>query len=160
MPCRTLAPIVGVVLLLFTNACSFSTDGSISHPSPDLTVDQALELQLEALKRTGNTRRGVAQMFAFASPKSREMMGSFDSFATLIHTHMTPLVGHRSSRKVILEENEMRVQYQVTVVVGGGEERHYEWVLEKMPAPDCPFCWRNTYIHPLETPVKGATIEL
>jgi hypothetical protein len=41
-----------------------------------------------------------------------------------------------------------------------GEESHYEWVLEKMPAPDCQLCWRNTYIHPMETPVKGTTIEL
>ena len=157
---HTFTSLVACCSLLLANACSFSSAGELSRPSPELQVNQVLDLQLEALKRTGNTRRGVAQMFVFASPKSREMMGSFDAFATLIHTHMTPLVGHRSSRKVILEENEMRVSYQVTVVDRQGEERHYEWVLEKMPSPECAFCWHNTYIHPMETPVKGATIEL
>lgn len=157
---HTLTAFVGWCAMMIATGCSFSLDGAISHPSPELGVSQVLDVQLDALKMTGNTRRGIAQMYAFASPKSREMMGSFDAFATLIHTHMTPLVGHRSSRKLILEENEMRVQYQVTVVDVQGEERHYEWVLEKMPAPDCQFCWRNTYIHPMETPVKGATIEL
>ena len=157
---HTSTSLVGCCIILLASACTFSTDGDLSRPSPQLQPNEVLDLQLEALKRTGNTRRGVAQMFAFASPKSREMMGSFDAFATLIHTHMTPLIGHRASRKVILEENEMRVSYQVTVVDGQGDERHYEWVVEKMPAPDCQFCWRNTYIHPMETPVKGATIEL
>ena len=84
----------------------------------------------------------------------------FNAFAELIYTHMKPLVGHRSSRTVILEENEMRVRYQVTVVDKQGEERHYEWVLENIPTPECQFCWHNTYIHPMETPVKGATIEI
>lgn len=160
MPCRTLASIVGCLFICITGACTSVSDESVSQPSPDLKVDQALSLQLEALKTTGNTRRGVAQMFAFASPKSRKMMGSYEAFATLIQTHLTPLLGHRSSQTVILEESDIRVRYQVTVTDGEGEERHYEWVLENMPTPACQFCWLNTYIHPMETPEKGTTIEI
>ena len=94
----------------------------LKYPSPQLAAEQALNLQLEALSHTGNTHRGVAQMYAFASPKSRSMMGSFDAFASLILEHMTPLVGHRSSQVHVLEQNPMRVSFQVTVQDQQGEE--------------------------------------
>ena len=145
--------------LPLASGCERGNDG-LHYPSPQLAAEQALNLQLEALSRTGNTHRGVAQMYAFASPKSRSMMGSFDAFASLILEHMTPLAGHRSSQVHVLEQNPMRVSFQVTVQDQQGEESHYEWVLESMPSADCPMCWLNTYIHPMETPVHGVTIEL
>ena len=149
-----------VTAALIFDGCQFSKGDGLTHPSPELGASQALNLQLEALRLTGSTHRGLAQMYAFASPKSREMVGSFNGFAELILNHLTPLVGHRYSRVEVLEENKTRLRFQVTVGSSDGTESHYEWVLENIPTPDCSFCWHNTFIHPMDLPEKAATIEL
>lgn len=99
-------------------------------------------------------------MYAFASPKSRAMVGSFEAFAALIEMHLPALVGHRSAVIEVLETYPSQVRFQVEVTSNRGEISYFEWVVEQRTSAECSSCWLNTYIHPMETPERAVTIEL
>lgn len=78
-------------------------------PSPSLTPDAVVKLQVEALQTNDRPQpdAGIARVWAFASPANKQQTGPLPRFAAMVHNPAyAPMLNHR------------RVQYGPVEVVG------------------------------------------
>lgn len=106
----------------------------IIEPSPSLSSEQVVEIQLLGLKISkgdANTTE-MQQVWRFAHPSNKAVTGPLARFATLFDSPAyRPLLGHQDASIIRLAETESRVQMQVNVTGTDGQSYVYLWVVGK-----------------------------
>jgi hypothetical protein len=111
-------------------------------PSPDLTPEHVVRIQLAALRDVDPTGRGIARCFEFASPQNREHIGSLERFGKMLA--MPPysvMLGHKKALvgKAQLRGNHAQV---IATVLDTDDRLHvFSFVLSKQSSAPFLDCW-------------------
>ena len=133
-------------------------------PSPSLTPQAVVKLQVEALKTNDAPKpdAGIAQVWAFASPANKQQTGPLERFAQMVHDPMyAPMLNHRRVQfgpiKVIGDE----ARQVVILEPARGPAVGYLFILGRQP-PGGPHagCWMTDAVirMPDEAAPKTITI--
>jgi hypothetical protein len=115
-----------------------------TQPSPDLTPDQVVQVQMEAMKHNDRPARdvGIAKVFKFASPGNREQTGPLEKFTAMVKNPVYgPMLNCKSVRYGPVEIDNGQAHQLVKVTDAGGQEAWYIFILSKQT--DAPYkdCW-------------------
>jgi hypothetical protein len=132
------------LLLVFAFALLAVSAAAQPAPSPDLTPETVVRLQVEALQRNDEPRpdAGIETAFRFASPGNRRATGPLERFAAMVKGPVySYMLGFESA-----EYGEMRVEgdlaaQRVTLVQPDGHRVRFIFGLSKQPDGDCVGCW-------------------
>lgn len=110
-------------------------------PTPALTPEQVVRIQLNALRHNDASNRGIEVAFRFASPDNKLSTGPLPRFIRMIHQgpyrlmlaydnaayHPPQVVADRARQRVTL--------------IGAGLAVDYEFYLSRQSEGTCPGCW-------------------
>jgi hypothetical protein len=101
-------------------------------PTPELAPDDVVAIVLDALAHNDTEDRGLAVVFAFASPVNRAAVGPLDRFSDLARDDAyRPLLGHvRAVRGAIRMDGERATQ-RVVVTTPSGDQAVYTFTLSR-----------------------------
>jgi hypothetical protein len=111
-------------------------------PKPELTPEQVIEIQLEALRKNDvpTPDAGIATTFRFASPSNRKVTGPLERFSTIVKSPgYKPMIGHRIAGYGPIQVKGGLASCRVTVVAADGQAFEYEFRLSKDPESNCWF---------------------
>ncbi len=114
------------------------------HPSPNLSPDQVVKLQLEGLQNNDLTadNLGIRICFNFASPGNKVITGPIDNFIKLVKTHAyKPLIGFERAEFSQVVVKGRSAQQAVRVIHTNGESALYAFVLSKQDEAPYQDCW-------------------
>ena len=109
-------------------------NSAIIQPSPTLSPEDVVEIQLLGLKLTKGDSSSVEmqQVWAFAHPSNKAMTGPLPRFARLFDLPAyRPLLGHKSHQILRLAQAETMVQMQVQITGQDGQSYIYFWIVGK-----------------------------
>ena len=103
---------------------------TIIDPSPDLTPEQVVEIQLLGLKLSAGdpNRVEMEQVWRFAHPSNKAMTGPIQRFAGLFATpSYKPLLGHDDYEITVIDQTENNAQMLVRITATDGQAYLYLW---------------------------------
>ncbi len=113
-------------------------------PSPDLTPNEVVRLQLQAFKRNDEPTpdSGIEIAFRFASPSNREVTGPLPRFVELVkNPAYVPLLGHRSASQSPIEIKDDVARQRVRVTDKDGATAIFIFTLSKQTQAPYAGCW-------------------
>lgn len=135
-----------VALLALTGACL--AQSPVLQPSPELSPEDVISIQLKALSETENnpaTNSGVARVWAFAHPANRIVTGPIARFTQMLKSPpYRALIGHRSHHLRQVEVTESKAIFAVKVTDRDGDIFGYSWQLGKVGSGDYQGMWMTT----------------
>lgn len=114
------------------------------HPSPNLSPDQVVKLQLEGLQNNDLTTDnfGIRICFNFASPGNKIITGPIENFIRLVKTPAyKPLIGFERAEFSQVVVKGHSAQQAVRVIHTNGENALYAFVLSKQEEAPYQDCW-------------------
>jgi len=129
---------------LFSRTLALSSELLDLNPNPNLTPQQVVEFQLDALRHNDEPTpdAGIERSFRFASPSNRLVTGPLAHFSEIVHsTAYSPLLKSQASevRGVVVQEDQARVY--VTVTSANGAQRNFLFMLSRQGEGDYHDCW-------------------
>ena len=133
-----------------------SNDMTHSSPSPDLTPEQVVHIQLEALRRNDQPSpdAGIAVVFKFASPENQRQTGPLEKFTRMVKgPEYGLMVNHRSSQvsEVEIDPVSGEAKQLVKITAASGEVALYVFILSRQTDGAFKDCWMTDgviRIHP------------
>jgi len=130
-----------LVVLLFASAPSPSDD---PQPSPDLSPEDVIRLQVEALQRNDEPHpdAGIEAAFRFASPANKRATGPLERFTAMVKgPAYGAMLGFERA-----EYGELRVEggqaaQRVTLIQPDGRRVRYVFGLSKQSGGEYAGCW-------------------
>lgn len=113
-------------------------------PSPDLTPNEVVRLQLQAFKRNDEPTpdSGIEIAFRFASPSNREVTGPLPRFIELVkNPAYIPLLNHRSASQSPIEIKGDVARQRVRVTDNNGATAIFIFTLSKQTEAPYVGCW-------------------
>jgi hypothetical protein len=110
-------------------------------PNPDLSPDQVVRIQLQALQNNDDEDRGIEITFRFASPGNRRTTGPLNRFTVMIKTGYHFMLNYRSARYEPIEIIGHKAQQRVILYDAQGNGIVYLFSLSKQVTGDCVGCW-------------------
>lgn len=110
-------------------------------PSPKLTPEQVVRIQLGALRRNDSHNRGIEVAFRFASPDNKLQTGPLPRFIHMLQQGPYNLMltyDNASYDPVEIEEDYAR---QRVILIGSGLVVAYEFYLSRQTEGVCIGCW-------------------
>ncbi len=119
-------------------------------PSPALTAQQVVQLQLDALKTVDAPVKdaGFATVFRFASPENREQTGPLPRFAGMIRQGFGEMLNHKSSRLLTPVQQQDQLLQPVELVSLAGRTYRYVFLLRRIDSANCSGCWMTDGVIP------------
>jgi hypothetical protein len=136
------------------------SSASIPSPSPDLSPEEVVRVQVEALgsNDTPEEGAGIRAAFNFASPSNRRATGPLDRFRTLFDTPMYgPMVNHSAAEFSDVQQEDDVARVGVILMTGNGERVGYLFQLtlqERAPYEDC---WMTDAVIPIDVEDPNST---
>lgn len=162
------------LLLLFTTGCTLTLDwpsfsqepptaetpaAALPTPSPELTPEQVVRLQLEALQRNDETNQGIEIAFNFASPDNRKYTGPLSKFIKMLNDpHYRPMLNHQAAEFDPIKISGNTALQRVTLTAKDGRVFAYLFSLSKQTDPPYENCWMTdgVVIEPTRDLPKGS----
>jgi len=113
-------------------------------PSPALTPQQVVRIQLTALRRNDDPApdSGIAKVFEFASPENQAQTGPLPKFIKMVKTaEYLPMVNHRRSMLAPLTGDDKESRQLVRIIAGDGSEAFFMFILHKQSDGKYKGCW-------------------
>lgn len=141
-------------LLTFVAAASLlACSAADPDPSPDLTAQEVVKLQVTALQ-TGDDA-GIATAFRFASPSNRAATGPLDRFTRMVREGYGEMLGFdRALYGEMVFEGDEAAQ-RVTLFQADGARATYVFALSKQTGGDCDGCWMTDAVVPIPPEEDG-----
>lgn len=152
--CRTRLAGLALAALLAATCGAGAQSGAELHlspslvPSPVLTPDQVVQIQLNALRHNDERNRGIEVAFRFASPDNKLQTGPLPRFINMIRQGPYRLMlayDNISYHPVEVMENVAR---QRVTLIGAGIVVDYEFYLSRQAEGECPGCWMTDAVIP------------
>ena len=152
-----------VGLLLLTVRTSALSEPLDLNPNPDLTPQQVVEFQLDALRHNDEptTDAGIERSFRFASPSNRLVTGPLSHFSEIVHSPgYSALLGSQGSdvRGVIVQGSEAKVY--VSVTSASGLQLNFLFLLSRQSQGDYRDCWMTDSVLKLPAEESGNQIAI
>lgn len=110
-------------------------------PTPALTPDQVVQIQLNALRHNDTRNRGIEIAFRFASPNNKLNTGPLPRFISMLRQGPYSLMlAYENVSYHPLEVVEDQARQRVTLI-GAGLVVDYEFYLSRQSDDDCAGCW-------------------
>lgn len=130
--------VLGVICLL---GCGDPLNAELV-PGPELTPEDVVRIQLEALRNNDSEDRGIAVAFRFASPANRRATGPLPRFARMIKEEPYDLMLHyEEARFGPIEEESENAARQRVILLDRGAVRQYIFQLSRRRFEPCEGCW-------------------
>lgn len=111
-------------------------------PSPELSPEEVVRLQLEALQRNDESNQGIEIAFNFASPDNRKVTGPLSRFITMLNDpHYRPMLNHRAAELDPIQISGDTALQRVTLTAKNGQVFVYIFSLSKQTEPPYQNCW-------------------
>lgn len=164
--------ILAGILLLFTFAgCSLSLpqstkaedqtdalDSEQLQPNPDLTPQDVIRIQVEALQNNDSEDTGIEITFRFASPANRQYTGPLNRFKRMVKSPAySPMLNHKLAEYGPLEISEETATQRVTIIDPNGRATVYLFSLSKQSDSSCEGCWMTDSV--MVVPVKRQRLD-
>ena len=140
----------GLILLASLGALSFAgAQPSVDElhlspslvPKPELSPEQVVQIQLNALRHNDARNRGIEVAFRFASPDNKLNTGPLPRFIGMIQQRPYSLMlDYENLAFHPLEVVEDQARQRVTLI-GAGLVVDYEFYLSRQSAGGCSGCW-------------------
>jgi hypothetical protein len=125
-------------------------------PSPDLVPADVVRIQVDSLRTNDAADRGIARVFAFASPGNRSQTGPLERFVAMVHRPpYAAMLGHREARFGPIAMTATEARQTVTLVSRGGETVTCLWILSRQTHEACNGCWMTDAVIPLDAGDDG-----
>ena len=123
--------------------CLFAFRSSDPAPDPQLSPEQVVQIQLDALKHNDpDTDAGIAITFRFASPANRQHMGPLERFALVLKSpRYRPMLYHKSAEFSPVWIQGGRAGQIVRLISADGQAVFYAFVLSKQRRRPYADCW-------------------
>jgi len=108
-------------------------------PEPDLSPAEVVRAQLAGFQADSDT--GIAQAFAFASPRNRSVTGPVERFSRMVREAYGELLGHRSAELADLRQDDAHTYQGVEITGADGRTHLYIFILSRYDLPNCANCW-------------------
>lgn len=128
-------------------------------PSPSLTPEAVVQVQIEALRRNDipNPDAGIERSFRFASPSNRLVTGPLAHFITIVRSPpYSPLLNSISATVTDTQVEGDQAKVLVQIVSASGQEVYYLFLLSKQQTGACRNCWMTDAVLRLERERSGA----
>lgn len=121
-------------------------------PSPNLSPEEVVRIQVEALRGNGTTDAGIALVFRFASPQNRKTTGPLSRFAQMIRTPpYDVMLNHRTATYGPTTLGEARMRQEVTITANDGTQTRFVWLVSRQEDGPCTGCWMTDAVVSLES---------
>jgi hypothetical protein len=130
-------------MALFMSAFYQRGDNSIPKPSPDMSPDEVIRVQLEALKYNDNqTDAGIETAFQFTSPSNKAYIGPISRFKQLVRNPaFSILLNHQEARyEPVMVQGDVARQ-RVSIVGNNGRFFIYTFILSRQRGNQYRDCW-------------------
>ena len=121
-----------------------ATPGARLAPSPTLSPEDVVSIQLEALRHNDTPTRdaGIATTFLFASPANRVATGPLDRFADLVKTSAyRAMINHRRVERGPMRVDGDEARQRVVVYSATGARVAYMFLLSLQHGGPYDGCW-------------------
>ncbi|MEM1055783.1 MAG: DUF4864 domain-containing protein [Bacteroidota bacterium] len=153
------------VLVLFLPAIlllSSSGDGAMDpEPSPDLTPEEVIRLQVEALQANDEPEpdAGIALAFRFASPGNRAATGPLERFIAMVKgPTYRDMLGFESATYGAIRVQGDEAAQRVVLVQSDGRRVSYVFGLSRQIGGEYDGCWMtDAVIREADPPSSGLT---
>ncbi len=124
-------------------------------PSPDLSPEAVVKLQVEALQANGEDNAGIATAFRFASPGNRAATGPLARFTQMVRSGYADMLGFERAvyGRMVFEGNE--AAQRVTLIQADGRRSAYVLALSKQTGGAYDGCWMTDAVVPVEPEDDG-----
>lgn len=119
-------------------------------PSPALSPEDVVRIQLEALRRNDLQNRGIAVAFRFASPANRANTGPLERFVSMIRNGPYALMlRFRAASYGPVESRGFRARQRVTLADAGRSVTYWFYLSRQSEEPYID-CWMTdaVYVEP------------
>jgi hypothetical protein len=126
-------------------------------PSPDLSPDEVVRLQVNALRAFQQDQSALNQCYVFASPANRAVTGPLDRFAAMVQNEIySPLVRQTNALvgRPVIREGQATVL--VTVLDASRTARCFRFFLSKQNDPQYRDCWMTDAVISVQEQVPPA----
>jgi hypothetical protein len=111
-------------------------------PGPELTPEEVVRAQLEALRRNDASDRGIATCFRFASPQNKSQTGPLPRFAQMVRTPVyQPMLEYASADYEPLERAGRQARQIVNLHNDAGETASFLFLLQRQQEPEVQDWW-------------------
>lgn len=150
---------VMTVMTLISSPVIAAQEGasSLIMPSPSLSPEDVVEIQLLGLKLTKGDSGSLEmqQVWAFAHPSNKAMTGPLARFARLFDMpSYRPLLGHTAHQIIRLAERDDMVQMRVQITASDSQSYVYLWVVGRAQAGPEAGSWMTLSV---SAPAGGGT---
>ena len=122
-------------------------------PSPSLTPQEVVQVQIDALRRNDipSADAGIKRSFRFASPSNRLVTGPIDHFIEIVRSPAySPLLNSISATVADSQVEGEQAKVLVQIVSGSGREVYYLFLLSKQQNGEYRGCWMTDAVIRLE----------
>ncbi|MEL6615366.1 MAG: DUF4864 domain-containing protein [Bacteroidota bacterium] len=147
--------VISLLLALTVTGCSAGATATMPDPdpSPDLTPQEVIQLQVEALQ-VGDDE-GIETAFRFASPGNRATTGPLDRFTRMVREGYGDMLGfERAEFGRMVVEGDEAVQ-RVTLIQPDGRRTAYLFALSKQSGGPYADCWMTDAVMPVPPEDNG-----
>jgi hypothetical protein len=113
-------------------------------PGPDLSPEQVVQIQLQALQRNDTPTKdsGIAIAFRFASPANQAATGPLANFVLLVKNPLYhPMLNHKTVERGPMKIDGDQAQQRVTLTSATNERAVYIFTLSKQRDGKYKDCW-------------------
>jgi hypothetical protein len=111
-------------------------------PDPELSPEEVVRIQVEALQNNDAADTGIEITFRFASPANKKATGPLFRFTQLVKNPVyRPMLNHKLAEYGPMEQDGDKATQQVTIVEQDGSATVYLFSLSRQSEPPCLGCW-------------------
>ena len=115
-------------------------------PNNNHTPREVVEIQLLGLQ-SGDTGKGIEQVWIFAHPNNKRATGPLARFRTLFEMpSYSPLINLQSYSIELINETAVESQFIVSIIADDGISYDYFWALEKVLTGEQAGFWMTTMV--------------
>ena len=160
-----------LVAALFVTGCSLNLSASESpaevepeaiseelQPSPDLSPEEVVKIQVEALQHNDDDDTGIEVTFRFASPANKQVTGPLMRFIHMVkNPAYRPMLNHKLAEYGSMEIDGDTASQRVTIIEPNGDATVYLFILSRQSEPPCQGCWMTDSV--TVVPVKQQNLQ-
>jgi hypothetical protein len=121
-----------------------------SQPAPELTPEQVIRIQLDALKTNDARDGGIRTVFLFASPGNRASSGPIERFIAMVKNPVyRPMLNYRRDETAAMRVRGDQAQQKVTVIGAEGRAT-YLFLLTRQKEKPYTGCWMTDSVIRIE----------
>ena len=125
-------------------------------PSPELSPQDVVKIQVEALKNNDREDTGIEITFRFASPANKQVTGPLSRFKQMVRDPAyRPMLNHKLAEFEPITISGDTATQRVTIIERNGQAAVYLFSLSRQDLSTCQGCWMTDSVLFVPTRKQG-----